>query len=221
VPTVGSNLSTRDDPGPEEKGAVKMRMWPAPVVLRAGLAGCAGAGAFVLLSRGRLALDVGWGRSYHPLGPIVETIDAPRSLVWEIVAAPYTGAPPAAVRAKVRVLEREGNLVVAAHRTPLPVLDAVTVETMRLKPPDKVAFTLLRGPVPEVSEEFVLEEVDGRTRLTYRGELGADLWWFGRLYGGRLIRPAWERVVRESIDTIKRSAEERERGRRRRGKGGS
>jgi hypothetical protein len=61
--------------------------------------------------------------------------------------------------------------VAAAHHTPVGTgLVATTVEAVGLHRPDRVTFRLLRGPVPHVSETFNLEEVDGRTRLHYRGE---------------------------------------------------
>ena len=180
----------------------------------AGLLGTAGA-AF-LLSRGRLHLDVGWGRSVHPLGPIVLSIDAPRELVFEHLAAPYLGRIPSGLRRKLAIVEREGNLVVAEHRTPLPLMDAITVEAVRFEPPARVSFRLLRGPVPQVTEEFLLEEAGAGTRFTYRGELGADLWLLGRWYGGRVVRPAWEAVVRRTLDETKAAVEEHAARRRRR-----
>ena len=174
-------------------------------------------GAAFLLSRGRLHLDVGWGRSLHSLGPIVLSIDAPRELVFEHLAAPYLGRIPSALRRKLTIVEREGNLVVAEHRTPLPLMDAVTVEAVRFEPPARVAFRLLRGPVPHVTEEFLLEEAGAGTRFTYRGELGADLWLLGRWYGGRIVRPAWEGVVRQTLDETKAAVEEHAARRRQRG----
>ena len=44
-------------------------LWIAVGVLGALLIAWA-AGAFLLLAMGRLTLDLGWGRSVHPLGPI-------------------------------------------------------------------------------------------------------------------------------------------------------
>ena len=37
---------------------------------------------------GRLTLDLGWGRSARPLGPLELTVDAPRDVVYDVVAAP-------------------------------------------------------------------------------------------------------------------------------------
>lgn len=178
-----------------------------------------GAAVFFLASRGLLALDLGIGRSVHPLGPITVRIRAPRDLVFEIVAAPYLGTLPASMEGKIEILERHGDLVVALHRTPLPLSDAITVESVAFERPERVTFKLLRGPVPHVSEEFLLEERDGETEFTYTGELGADLWAFGRLYGGRIVKPVWEKVVRESLAQVKAAAEDRAAARARRAEG--
>ncbi|MCA1726999.1 MAG: SRPBCC family protein [Actinobacteria bacterium] len=174
-----------------------------------GLLSGGAAVAYFLVSRGMVHLDLGLGRSFHDLGPITLRIAAPRDLVFEIVSAPYLGQMPAFLAGKIDILERTENLVVALHRTPLPLRDAVTVETVAFERPARVTFKLLRGPVPYVEEEFLLEERDGETDFTYRGELGADLWALGRLYGGRIVKPVWQDVVRRSLEDVKQAAEER------------
>ena len=68
--------------------------------------------------------------------------------------------------------------------------------------------------MPEVTEEFLLEEADGGTRFTYTGELSADLWWLGRWWGGRIVAPTWEGVVARSIADIKAASEARAAARR-------
>lgn len=173
-------------------------------------------GAGFLASRGRLHLDVGWGRSLHALGPISVLIDAPGDLVFEQIAGPYLGRTPAPLRGKLEVLEQGTDMAVAAHRTKLPWMDAFTVEAVRFEPPARITFRLLRGPVPHVVEEFALEEQASGTLLRYRGELGADLWLLGRIYGGRVVRPVWERTVAASLDQIKAGAEQRAAAHRRR-----
>ena len=45
---------------------------------------------------GRLTLDLRWGRSVHPLGPITFQIEAPRDLVFEIITARTRAGPRAA-----------------------------------------------------------------------------------------------------------------------------
>ena len=103
-------------------------------------------GVFILMSRGRFALDVGWGRSYFPLGPIEVSMAAPRELVFDIIQGAYSERAPAEVKRHIKVTERGGDQVVAEHRTPLKFLDAITVETVRFERPSRVSFALLRGP---------------------------------------------------------------------------
>jgi hypothetical protein len=187
---------------------VNRRGWLGLVSLAAAGGGTA-CGTFILITRGRLVLDVGWGRSYFPLGPIEVQMAAPRELVFDVIQAGYSERAPAEVKRHIKVIERAGDLVVAEHRTPLKFLDAITVESVRFERPSRVAFALLRGPVPHVHETFELLEREGVTTLTYQGTLGADLWLFGRWYGGSVVKPAWERVVAASLKTVKAQAEAR------------
>lgn len=86
-------------------------------------------------------------------------------------------------------------MVLAAHCTPVRGrLVAQTLETVRFTPPERVDFRLVRGPVPQVVEEFLPIEQGKRTRLEYRGEIGTDLWILGRRWGENVAR-RWEEVV--------------------------
>jgi hypothetical protein len=108
-------------------------------------------------------------------------VAAPRELVFEVIAQPYLGRPTRALEAKVRVLERGADMVLAEHFTPVAIpipvpvavrswlrrrgtgpgrvrLVARTVETVRFSRPERVDFRLVRGPVPHVVEAFVLTE---------------------------------------------------------------
>ncbi len=164
------------------------------------------------LITGALPVDLGIGRRVRPLGPLTLGIDAPREVVFEVIQAPYLARQTRAIAEKIRVLERGTDMVLAAHRTPLrgSRLVATTVETVRFTPPDRVDFRLVRGPVPHVVEEFVLTDDDGGTRLTYRGELGTDLWALGGWWGNRVAR-VWDHVVAKSLETIKTESERRDR----------
>jgi hypothetical protein len=172
------------------------------LVLFAGLAA-----GFLLLAMGRLHLDLGWGRSIHPLGPIAVGIDAPRELVFELISAPYLGRTPG--DSGIEVLERGTDLAVALHRTKVHFYEARTVEAIDFEPPGRVGFRHLTGPVPHAIEEFTIEEAGGGTELGYRGEIGIDYFLLGRLAARHWVRPQWERVVREHMDDIKRRAERR------------
>ena len=157
---------------------------------------------------GRLTLDVGIGRRTAPLGPITVDIAAPRDLVFDVIAAPYLGRAGSAGE-HIDVLERGSDLVVAAHRTPIGTgLVATTVESVGFDRPTRVSFRLLRGPVPHVTEAFVLDEMGEGTRLRYEGEIGTDFWAAGERWGAAVAR-AWERTVQSSLEDIRDRSEQR------------
>ena len=159
---------------------------------------------------GRLTLDLGWGRSVHPLGPISVHIDAPRSVVYDVIAGPYLGTPPHELREELEVLERGRDFVVAAHHTKLSRFTSTTVEAVGFREPEMISFRLLRGVAPLLNERFELHDEGDATRLDYTGELAMDFWAVGRLFG-TLVRRTWERVVREHLERTKQAAEARSR----------
>ncbi|HSG14414.1 MAG TPA: SRPBCC family protein [Gaiellaceae bacterium] len=176
--------------------------------VRAFAAAGALAGLWALVVRGSLTLDLGLGRRHRRLGPITVTIAAPRDVVYDVVSSPYLGRAPRAVRAKLAVVERGSDLVLAEHFTPAYGLVATTLETVRFEPPERVHFRLVRGPVPHVVEQFRLVETDGGTRLEYDGELGTDLWFLGQLWGAAVAR-TWEATVSSSLEAVRVEAERR------------
>jgi hypothetical protein len=123
-------------------------------------AGVAAAG-YVGLVTSACPLDLGVGRRVRPLGLQLVDMAAPREVVFDVIAEPYLGRAPRALAEKLRVLERDSDLVLAAHFHPAGGrlgLVAQTVETVRFTRPERVDFRLLRGPVPHVVEAFVLSE---------------------------------------------------------------
>jgi hypothetical protein len=167
-----------------------------------------GALAWALVVRGSLWVDLGIGRRYRQLGPLTVRIDAPRDVVFDVVSEPYVGRTPRALSAKLEVLERGDDLVLAAHYTRAYGLTAKTVETVRFERPERVHFRLVRGPVPHVVETFALREAGRETELEYVGELGADLWLLGRLWGA-LVARTWEATVAASLENVRVEAERR------------
>jgi hypothetical protein len=164
--------------------------------------------AYALVVRGSLTLDLNVGRRFRPLGPITETIAAPRDTVFEVIAAPYLGRTPRAMQEKLEVLERGSDMVLAAHFTPVGWLKATTVETVRFERPHRVTFRVLRGPVPHIVETYELRETSGGTDFTYSGQLGTDLWRLGQWWGDQVAR-TWEDTVARSVDDIRTEAERR------------
>jgi hypothetical protein len=170
------------------------------------------AGMFLLLAMGRLSLDLGWGRTVHPLGPITIPISAPRDLVFEVVSAPYTGRAPGG--SGIEVLAGSDVLVVAAHHTKVHFYTARTVEAVELEPPSRVGFRHLTGPVPYAVEQFELVQSHGGTELHYSGEVGIDFFALGRVAARYWVRPQWERTVRGHLEDVKDRAEQRAAARR-------
>ena len=165
--------------------------------------------AYQHLVAGDLMVDLSIGRSIRPLGPVDVRIEAPRELVFDVIAAPYLASPPRSLAEKIQVLERSEEMVLAAHQTPVrDGLVATTVETVRFERPGTVHFRLLRGPVPHVIERFELTEDGDATLFHYEGELGSDLWAVGRWWAN-LVAQRWEEVVRGSVAEIVRIAEMR------------
>ena len=166
--------------------------------------------ALGLLARGDLTLDTGLGRTVRALGPVTFLIEASREIVFDVIAMPYLGRTPRALAEEISVLERGGDMVLAAHRTRVGTrLVATTVETVRFTAPTTVDFRLVRGPVPHVVERFTLHDDTGTTRLEYTGELGTDFWAAGRCWG-MLVARKWEATVRSSLERIRVEAERRE-----------
>lgn len=177
--------------------------WSSRAIAVTGLA----AGVYLGLVTGAVPVDLNVGRRRRVLGPRTIRIEAPRDVVYAMIRAPYGERVPRALQEKVRVLERGTDLVLAAHYTPLyGPLRATTVETVRFRPPERVDFRLVRGPVPSVTESFVLTESELGTELTYEGELGTDLWGLGERWGAAVAN-RWEAAVDASLAAIKREAE--------------
>jgi hypothetical protein len=184
-------------------------MQPARTLTAAGLAAAGAGGLYLGLVTGALPVDIGFGRTTRPLGPLSIEVAAPRDTVFDVIAAPYDVRASRAMRAKVAVLERGSDMVLAAHYTPLRGrLRATTVETVRFSRPGRVDFRLVRGPVPYVVETFWLRERGDATLLEYEGELGADLWWLGSRWADVVAR-RWQAVVRESFAAVKAESERR------------
>jgi Polyketide cyclase / dehydrase and lipid transport len=175
--------------------------------LRGAVAGPLLAAGAALVARAGLTLDIGVGRRLRPLGPIALDIAAPPEVVFDVIAAPYLGPTPRALRGKLQVIERGADLVLAAHFTPVaPGLTVTTVETVRFERPQRVSFRLIKGPVPHALERYELRPSELGTALEYRGELGTDLWALGVAWGG-VVAPSWERTVATSLDGIRTEAE--------------
>jgi hypothetical protein len=179
----------------------------AAAVAAAG--GLAGLGYYLVVS-GKLTIDTGWGRRVRPLGPFGVQIAAPPATVFDVIAGPYLERTPRAMSGKLQVLQRGSDMVLAEHYTPVHHgrLTAATLETITFERPNRIAFRLVRGPVPHITEEFILTGHHGTTRLEYSGELGTDFAAAGQWWAGR-VAAAWEAAVHSSFTSIQTEAERR------------
>ncbi len=168
----------------------------------------AAAGGYVLVVRGAITIDLGIGRRVRPLGPIERSIAAPPETVFDVIATPYLERTPRAMHHKLRVWERGGDMVLAAHMTTTGRLTTTTVETVHFERPHRISFRLLRGPVPHVIETYELTETADGTTFIYSGELGTDGWGIGQWWGDRVATP-WEQAVATSLESIQAEAERR------------
>lgn len=175
----------------------------------AAAGGLAGLGYYLVVS-GKLTIDTGWGRRVRSLGPFGVQIAAPPATVFDVIAGPYLGRTPRAMSGKLQVLQRGTDMVLAEHYTPVHHgrLTAATLETVTFERPNRIAFRLVRGPVPHITEEFILTGHDDTTRLEYSGELGTDFAAAGQWWAGR-VAAAWEAAVRSSFASIQTEAERR------------
>lgn len=172
--------------------------------------GLAGRKAYRLLASGALTLELDVGRRVQTLGPLVQPIRAPREVVFDVIAGPYLGKTPRALADKLQVWERGSDMVLAAHFTQVKCGVTTTLETVRFQPPDRIDFRLVRGPVPHLSESFLLTATDADTELRWKGELGTDLWAIGCWWGARVAR-VWTHAVQASLSEIVAEAERRAR----------
>ena len=184
-----------------------MRRAGAALVAGSAL-GWAGRKAYRLLTSGALTLDLGVGRRLQPLGPLTQTIRAPREIVFDVIAGPYLGKTPRALADKLQVWERGSDMVLAAHFTQVRCGITTTLETVRFQRPDRIDFHLVRGPVPHLTESFLLSTTDQGTELRWQGELGTDLGAIGQWWGGRVAR-SWTRAVQTSLHELAAEAERR------------
>ncbi len=164
--------------------------------------------AFRVYASGAITIDSGLGRRVRELGPVSWQIAAGREIVFDVIAGPYLGTTPRALKGHLDVWERGSDMVLAAHHTRVRSGVTTTVETVQFERPGRISFRLVRGPVPDVREAFVLEATDDGSTLTWEGELGTDFGALGALWG-HVVAAAWEKAVRSSMEAVVAEAERR------------
>lgn len=125
-------------------------------------------------------------------------VAAPRELVYEVVSS-----------AGKKVGETDlGHLVEFETRWRDRVIK--TVEEIQLDAPREIRYRWVDGPLDDVEEVIRFGDVDGeRTTMTYSGRLGAGRGLVGWLRTALVVRPVFNRLVREHLEDGRRIAEKR------------
>jgi hypothetical protein len=146
------------------------------------------------------------------IGPVTEDIAAPPALVFEMLAAIGQGAQRNGERAEI-LDEVDGDLIcdfwthvaLPAGRDRL----VRTRERVRIRPPDRIEYEHLDGPVQGLLESIVAEPGPrGGTRLTYTGVYHPN-GLVDHLRAVLLARPAIARVMRTHFRDVRARAEAR------------
>ena len=139
-------------------------------------------------------------------------IDAPRDMVFQMLSAIGKGSLPGAEGESSRVLERDGNTLIAEFFTRSGKRTYRTVEEVQLHPPERITFTHLEGPLVFSDEEFNLVALETGTELRYRGKIECRLallpgigWLTAWLY----VRPKYNSVIKSHMHHLKAAAEAR------------
>lgn len=146
------------------------------------------------------------------IGPVTIEIAAPPALVFQMLAAIGQGGQKDGERAEI-LEQRDGELVCDFWtRVSLPVAQDRLVRTrerVRIRPPDRIEYEHLDGPVKGLQETIVVGAgTTGGSNLTYTGRYHprglAD-----HLRATLLARPAIHRVMRAHFAEVRDRAEAR------------
>ena len=127
------------------------------------------------------------------------SINAPRELVFQLMSAIGKGNLPGGSGERSKVLQRDGDTLVAEFFTPSGKKVYRTVEEVRLFPPERITYHHLEGPLAYAHEDFFLDEVETGTELTYQGEIGHRVPYLpgiGWLTAIIYIRPKYNALMR-------------------------
>lgn len=146
------------------------------------------------------------------IGPVVQPIQAPPALVYEMLAAIGQGGDADGERSEI--LERSGDAMVCDFWTRVTLPGGIdrlvrTRERVILHPPDAVEYVHLDGPVRGLRESItVAPDGGGASRVTYRGSY-RPRGLVDRLKALVLVRPIMGRVLRDHFADLSARAEAR------------
>lgn len=168
------------------------------------------------IARGRITMELGWGRNRMGLRDRRVEIAAPPELVLDLLREAAGGEVPGiSKREGTDVIEADGGLIVNESLNDSRFGLVRAREAVRFHPDGRVTYRHLSGPLPGTEEEFGVHADDAGTRLTYRGSIPVDFWALGRLVARLLILPEYERLLDRHLEALSKTAELRaRRGRR-------
>ena len=140
------------------------------------------------------------------------TVAAPRDLCFEVVAS-----------AGETLEKRPDGTRVVRFTTTVGRREVQTTELVVTEAPERIRYSWLEGPLPEVDEVISFLDTGGGTELVYEGRVRAGRGPIKWLYGRVVVKPVFERLVREHLEQAKEIAQLRARRSRvyRRSTGGS
>lgn len=128
-------------------------------------------------------------------------VAAPQKLCFEVVAA-----------AGRKVEEVSPNERIVEFKTTYRGREVVTLERLRLEPPERIDYEWVKGPLPEVRESIAFSiDDENRTRITYDGFFDVRGGPLARIAARLWIKPIFERIVLEHLEDAKDIAERRAR----------
>ena len=137
-------------------------------------------------------------------------IDASRELVFQMMTAFNSGRMPGEPNESSKVISRQGDELVVEFKSRAGPVTYTSIEEVTLYPPERITFRHVSGPLHYAYDEFILEDPDGRTLLTHRGEIvWSKVPFFGRLGAVLYTRPMFNRVVTRHMEVIKTTSEAR------------
>ena len=139
-------------------------------------------------------------------------IKAPRPLVFQMLSAIGKGTMPGNQGGSSKVLERDGDTIIAEFLTPSGKRTYRTVEEVQLYPPERITFRHLEGPLAFSEEELNLTEQNAGTKLHYEGKMECRVPWMpgiGWLIAMFYVRLKYNNVIREHMKDLKVAAEAR------------
>ncbi|MGH2654102.1 MAG: hypothetical protein ACRDHV_07105 [Actinomycetota bacterium] len=166
------------------------------------------------IARGRITMELGWGRSWLPLRERRVPIEAPPEIVIGVLREAARGTIPGiTARERTVVLEESGDLVVNESVNDSRFGGVRAREAVRFDPHGRVTYRHLSGPLPGTEERFDVRNTDLGSELAYQGRIAVDFWGLGRVVARVLILPEYERLLDLHIAALTGTCETRARRR--------